>query len=111
EDGLEAGAMMIQDQVVEQGWAIVATDYTGLGTEDPHPYLIGEGEGRSVLDAIRAAQELADVNLAEETVVWGHSQGGHAALWTGQLAPTYAPDLEIVGVAALAPASNLPGLI
>lgn len=111
EDGLEAGAMMIQDQVIEQGWAMVATDYTGLGTAGPHPYLIGEGEGRSVLDAIRAAHELAEVNLAEETVVWGHSQGGHAALWTGQLAPTYAPDLQIVGVAALAPASNLPGLI
>lgn len=111
EDGLAAGAMMIQDRVIGQGWAMVATDYTGLGTAGPHPYLIGEGEGRSVLDAIRAAGQLTDVELADETVVWGHSQGGHAALWTGQLAPSYAPDLDIKGVAALAPASNLPGLI
>ena len=44
-------------------------------------------------------------------IVWGHSQGGHAALWTGVLAPTYAPDVKIGGVAALAPASNLPGLV
>src|SRR5690606_19082900 len=95
----------------EQGWAIVATDYVGLGTEGPHPYLIGQGEGRSVLDAVRAAQDLGDAGLAGETVVWGHSQGGHAALWTGQLAPTYAAEIDIAGVAALAPASDLPGLI
>jgi alpha-beta hydrolase superfamily lysophospholipase len=44
-------------------------------------------------------------------VVWGHSQGGGAALWTGQLAPTYAPDVNVIGVAALAPASNLTGLV
>lgn len=111
DDGLAAGAMMIQDRVIEQGWAMVATDYAGLGTAGPHPYLIGEGEGRSVLDAIRAARQLTEAELADETVVWGHSQGGHAALWTGQLAPTYAPELRIAGVAALAPASNLPGLI
>lgn len=111
EDGLKAGAMMVQDNVIGQGWALVATDYTGLGTEGPHPYLIGQGEGRSVLDAIRAAHQLRDVTLAPETVVWGHSQGGHAALWTGILAPTYAPDITIDGVAALAPASNLPALV
>ncbi|KAB7745719.1 alpha/beta fold hydrolase [Nostocoides sp. F2B08] len=107
----ESGAFFNIDAVMENGWAFVATDYVGLGTEGPHPYLIGQGEGRSVLDAIRAARELDDVELGEQTVVWGHSQGGHAALWTGMLAPTYAPELAIEGVAALAPASNLPALI
>lgn len=111
DDGLAAGAMYLQDQVIDAGWAMVATDYVGLGTAGPHPYLIGQGEGRSVLDAVRAAHQLADADLADETVVWGHSQGGHAALWAGMLAPTYAPELEIDGVAALAPASNLPGLV
>ena len=110
-DPFEAGAFFNIDAVLENGWAFVATDYVGLGTESPHPYLIGQGEGRSVLDSIRAARELEDVDLGEQTVVWGHSQGGHAALWTGMLAPSYAPDLQIEGVAALAPASNLPGLI
>jgi acetyl esterase/lipase len=47
------------------------------------------------------------VSLANQTVVWGHSQGGNAALWTGVLADDYAPDLTIDGVAALAPASDL----
>lgn len=110
-DPFEAGAFFNIDRVLENGWAFVATDYVGLGTESPHPYLIGEGEGRSVLDSVRAARELTEVDLGEQTVVWGHSQGGHAALWTGMLAPSYAPELQIEGVAALAPASNLPGLI
>jgi uncharacterized membrane protein HdeD (DUF308 family)/acetyl esterase/lipase len=110
-DGLGAGAMFVQDDVLAQGWAMVAPDYTGLGTAGPHPYLIGQGEGRSVLDAVRAAHQLTAVDLADETVVWGHSQGGHAALWAGMLASTYAPELQIVGVAALAPASNLPALV
>jgi uncharacterized membrane protein HdeD (DUF308 family)/acetyl esterase/lipase len=111
DDGLAAGAMFVQDDVLAQGWALVAPDYTGLGTAGPHPYLIGQGEGRSVLDAVRAAHQLDGPTLTDQTVVWGHSQGGHAALWAGMLAPTYAPDLRIDGVAAAAPASNLPGLV
>jgi uncharacterized membrane protein HdeD (DUF308 family)/alpha-beta hydrolase superfamily lysophospholipase len=111
EDPFEAGATPALPEVVDKGWVMVATDYVGLGTEGPHPYLIGQGEGRSVLDAVRAARQLEDVDLAERTVVWGHSQGGHAALWAGVLAADYAPDAEVVGVAAMAPASNLPGLV
>jgi uncharacterized membrane protein HdeD (DUF308 family)/alpha-beta hydrolase superfamily lysophospholipase len=109
-DPFAAGAFFALDQVIERGWALVATDYVGLGTEGGHPYLVGEPEGRSVLDSIRAARQLTGVDLADETVVWGHSQGGGAALWTGGLAPTYAPDANVIGVAALAPASDLVGL-
>lgn len=110
-DPFGAGAMPALDQVIANGWVLVATDYIGLGTEGPHPYLIGQGEGRSVLDAVRAAKQLGGLTLAESTVVWGHSQGGHAALWTGILAPQYAPDVNVIGVAALAPASSLVGLV
>lgn len=105
-----AGAMPGLDDVVEEGWAVVATDYTGLGTPGPHPYLIGAGEGHSVLDSLRAARQLEGLHLASETVVWGHSQGGHAALWAGQLASTYAPELEVVGIAAVSPAADVPAL-
>jgi uncharacterized membrane protein HdeD (DUF308 family) len=104
------GATPALDQVVAKGWAFVATDYVGLGTEGPHPYLIGEPEGRSVLDSIRAARQLDDVELEDRAVVWGHSQGGGAALWTGILAPSYAPDANVIGVAALSPATVLPTL-
>ena len=107
----ESGALFVLDQVVASGWSLVATDYTGLGTPGPHPYLVGDPTARSVLDSVRAARELLGGGVAEQTVVWGHSQGGHAALWTGALAAEYAPELSLEGVAALAPASNLADLV
>lgn len=97
--------------LLDEGWAWVATDYVGQGTPGPHPYLIGEGQARSALDGVRAARQLAEAGVGERTVVWGHSQGGNAALWTGILAPGYAPDVPLAGVAALAPASDLLALI
>lgn len=106
-----AGGMPATDAVLAAGWSIVATDYPGLGTSGVQPYLIGEGEGRAVLDAVRAASQLEHTSLAADTVVWGHSQGGHASLWAGGLASTYAPELSILGVAAMAPASDLPVLL
>ncbi|MGB7448359.1 MAG: lipase family protein [Ornithinimicrobium sp.] len=111
EEPLRTGGALAVEKVLDRGWAFVATDYVGLGTPGPHPYLIGQGEGRSVLDAVRAARSIPDLSLTDETVVWGHSQGGHAALWAAQLQPSYAPDIPLTGVAAMAPASNLPDLI
>jgi uncharacterized membrane protein HdeD (DUF308 family) len=99
------------NQALARGWVIVATDYVGLGTAGPHPYLIGQGEARSVLDSVRAARQMPELALQQSTVIWGHSQGGHAALWAGTLAPTYAPDVHVLGVAALAPASDLDALV
>ncbi|MGN8245088.1 lipase family protein [Cellulomonas soli] len=107
----ESGALFVTDQVVAEGWVLVATDYVGLGTEGPHGYLVGQGEGRAVLDAVRAAHALDGLRLDDRTVVWGHSQGGHAALWAGQLADQVAPDLDVRGVAALAPAADLGALL
>jgi alpha-beta hydrolase superfamily lysophospholipase len=60
-----------------------------------------------MLDATRAAGRVGRLRLDRRTVVWGHSQGGHAAIWTGIVGPRYAPELEIVGVAAAAPATDL----
>ena len=94
-------------QIVTQGWVVVLPDYAGLGTSGPHPYLIGEGEARSALDAVRAARQMKELTLHDRTIVWGHSQGGHAALWTGMIAPAYAPDVNVIGVAALSPATDL----
>jgi acetyl esterase/lipase len=98
-------------QMVEHGFAIAATDYPGLGTPGPHPYLVGISEGRAVLDSVRVARTMPGVGDARNFAAWGHSQGGHAALFTGLLAKSYAPDLNLVGVAAAAPASELATLI
>lgn len=40
-------------------------------------------------------------------MVWGESQGGHAALWTGQLASVEGDRLQLLGVAAGAPPTDL----
>jgi len=92
-------------------YVVAATDYAGLGTPGPHPYLVGESEGRSVLDSVRAAARLPKTGAGPRFVAWGHSQGGHAALFAGQLARRYAPDLALVGVAAIAPATELRTLL
>ncbi len=92
--------------LTRNGWGVVATDYTGEGTQGAYPYLIGQGEARSVLDSIRAAHQVNGPHLSDQSVIWGHSQGGHAALWSGQIAPQYAPELQIKGVAAISPASD-----
>ena len=95
-------------EMVERGYVVVATDYPGLGTDGEHPYLVGVSEGRAVLDSVRAARTLT--HAGNRFAVWGHSQGGHAALWTGELARTYAPELDLIGIAAAAPASELAKL-
>ena len=58
-----------------------ATDYEGLGGPGPHPSIIGVSEGRSMLDASRAAGQVPGVYLSDTTAIAGFSQGGHAALW------------------------------
>jgi acetyl esterase/lipase len=102
-----AGLIWNLGDMLDQGYVVVATDYPGLGTDGIHPYLIGESEGRAVLDSVRAAQHLTRSGTSNRFAVWGHSQGGHAALFTGQLAAHYAPELKIVGVAAAAPATYI----
>ncbi|GAA5096690.1 hypothetical protein GCM10025760_30310 [Microbacterium yannicii] len=94
------------DEAVARGWVVVASDYAGQGAPGVFPYLIGRGEARSSLDAILAAGEIDGLNLSRRTVVWGHSQGGHAALWTSQIAGDYAPDIDVRGTALLAPAGQ-----
>ena len=98
------------NELIVRNYVIAATDYPGLGTAGGHPYLVGISEGRAVLDSVRAARELTQSGAGNVFAVWGHSQGGHAALWSGELAAKYAPDLKLVGIAAAAPASELAAL-
>ena len=93
--------------MMQQGWVIVATDYVGLGTPGPNQYLVAQSEVRDVVNAVRAAQKIPEASASDRYVTFGHSQGGHASIWTGHLGPEYAPELELLGVAAAAPALNL----
>src|ERR1035437_9912959 len=86
---------------------VVATDYQGLGTPGIPPYLVGQSEGQTVLDAARAARNLAESVASDSGIIFGHSRGAQAAVVAGQISHLYAPDLFVVGVVAVAPVSNV----
>ncbi|MEV6387997.1 lipase family protein [Nocardia xishanensis] len=99
---LEAPAIV---QALERGWAVVITDYPGLGTPGDHTYLVGRAEGNAVLDAARAAQRLPEaqregITTGSPVGIMGYSQGGHASAWAGELAREYAPELQVKGAAS-----------
>jgi hypothetical protein len=102
---------------LEDGWTVAMTDYEGLGTAGTHPYLLGDSEGRGILDIVPAAHALARQlrrePLSEQYAICGHSQGGQAALFAAHMAahtedyPGTVAFGDLTTVAALAPASNL----
>ncbi|KAA2252366.1 lipase [Solihabitans fulvus] len=105
-DGTEYEALPIK-HLLDQGWAVVVTDYQGLGTPGVHTYMAREPQGRAVLDSLRAAQRLKGAHLpdAGPVALYGYSQGGGASAAAAELAPTYAPELQIKGaVVGAAPA-------
>lgn len=106
-DGATEGLI---DLFLGRGMLVAATDYEGLGTPGLHPYLVGESEGRGVLDAIRAAKQFPEAEAGNKAVVAGHSQGGHAALFAAQVAKAWAPELDVRGAAAGAPPSEFRAL-
>jgi fermentation-respiration switch protein FrsA (DUF1100 family) len=77
---------------VDAGYLVVLSDYEGLG----------------VLDGALAARGLPDADAGDQLSIFGYSQGGHGALWAGQLAAAWAPDYDLVGTVAGAPATELP---
>ena len=99
--------------MVARGFAIVMTDYEGLGTPSMHTYVGRVAEGQAVLDAARAAMRLPGTSLDPHGPVafWGYSQGGGATASAAELASAYAPDLHIVGTYAGAPPADLKELL
>ncbi|MEV3903838.1 lipase family protein [Mycobacterium sp. NPDC050551] len=105
---LEYELLLIQ-RMIKRGWAVVVTDYEGLGTPGVHTYVNRLASGHAVLDAARAARGLPDSGLdpAGPIALYGYSQGGAATASAAELAATYAPDLPIVGTYAGAPPADL----
>ena len=107
--------------VASQGYIAVAPDYIGLngfgeGSTTTHGYTVGEQLAIGNWDALRATEELMqkqefkqEVKADGKYVIWGASQGGHAALFTELYGPYYAPEFEITAIVAdVAPIVMLP---
>ncbi len=87
-----------------EGFAIVATDYQGMGTPSGHAWGIPVMEAYGVIDGVRAARR-AFRDLSNQVVLVGQSQGARAVLSASALAPTYAPDFEFKATVA----TGVPG--
>lgn len=98
-------------QLLAAGYVVAATDYPGMGAAGPDSYLIGTTEGNSLLDAARAAGHIPATGANHRLLLWGHSQGGHAVLFAAQAAQSYAPELQLLGAAVAAPATELGALL
>ncbi len=112
----------ILEYMIGQGWVVAATDYYASldGGSQLQPYIVGKIMASNTLDSARAARQLLnqvydvlDLDVYD-LQTWGHSEGGHAAMWAAQLAEQYlaatkAPTdatFRLRGVTLLAPASN-----
>ncbi|MFH9209466.1 lipase family protein [Streptomyces globisporus] len=113
--GTAMEANLIQ-QYIWRGWAVVVTDYEGLGTAGEHTYVAGRSAGHAVLDAARAAQRIpaaAASGLSAESPVGivGYSQGGQASSWAAELKKSYAPELNVKGTATGGVPAHLEKLV
>ena len=92
-----------------RGFSVFVPDYHGSGTPDPATYLTRDSMAHAALDGARAAKNVPGSGLAPESKIgiFGHSQGGSATAAAAELAPDYAPELDIAGAAASGPAADL----
>lgn len=95
--------------MVARGFAVVVTDYEGLGTPGVHTYDNRLAEAHALLDAVRAARRLPGTSLTHDgpAALWGYSQGGGASAAAAELASQYAPELRLVGTYSGAPPADL----
>jgi pimeloyl-ACP methyl ester carboxylesterase len=87
--------------MVAAGFAVVATDYAGLGTPGPHQYDNKTPQANDVVFSIPAARA-AVPSLGRRWVAIGHSQGGVAAWGVAELEasrndPDYAGAISVAG--------------
>ncbi|SDY17122.1 Secretory lipase [Amycolatopsis xylanica] len=89
--------ILLIDAAVQQGWAVSVPDYEGPKSA----YVAGKQAGHATLDGIRAAQNFTPLGLNAQTSVglWGYSGGALASGWAAEMQPSYAPELNIKGVA------------
>lgn len=91
---------------LDRGFVVVMTDYQGLGTPGPHPFLEPKTAAYNVIDAVRAARQ-AVPHTSDSWIGYGFSQGGHAVWAANEMASEYGRGLNLLGSVSLAPPADL----
>lgn len=94
------------DDLLARGYVVVGSDYQGLGTPGATAYLNGLAQAHASLDAARVALKFPGANADKRFTTYGWSQGGQTSLWVAHIQNDYAPELDLLGVGAIAPASR-----
>ncbi|MEV4052479.1 lipase family protein [Amycolatopsis sp. NPDC049688] len=102
---MERGTLYDQPAIndsLSSGYAVAVTDYEGYSPSTVPTYITGQSMGPAVIDSVRAAQDLPSARLSKsaKVIFQGYSQGGGGSMWAGEKQPTYAPELNVVGVVA-----------
>jgi pimeloyl-ACP methyl ester carboxylesterase len=103
-----------------QGYIVILPNW--LGFDDPdrlHPYFIAKLQGRTLLDAARAAYRFWEGEYANDVLArpakavffMGYSSGGHAVFAAKDRARAYAPDLPVKGIIGFGPTTNVEVLL
>ncbi|WP_072806184.1 lipase family protein [Rhodococcoides yunnanense] len=89
---------------LRRGWVVSIPDHEGPGGHWGSP----REPGFCTLDGVRAALQFAPLGLSYDTPVglWGYSGGGLATSWAAEMAPEYAPEIELVGAALGSPVGD-----
>ncbi|APR67010.1 MAG: Triacylglycerol lipase [Thalassolituus oleivorans] len=93
-----------------KGYAVLVTDNAGYTTGDSPTYLAGESQAHAALDIFTAASQIPNAGISANApaVIWGYSQGGQTASWAGEVQKSYAPDLNLVAIAAGGTPADFP---
>lgn len=104
------GTIGLVTPFLSAGYVVTASDFEGLGTEGPHPYLQPDSAAFNVIDAVRAARNVVP-GTSPRWAALGLSQGGQASWAAAEQADTYGDGLDFVGAANLSPAADISPIL
>jgi pimeloyl-ACP methyl ester carboxylesterase len=96
---------LVLRRALARGWAVSIPDHEGMAGAWGAP----REPGYRTLDGIRAALTFDPLGLeaGNQVGLWGYSGGGMATSWAAEMAPTYAPELNIVGAVLGSPVGDM----
>ena len=82
--------------LLQEGYFVSVPDHEGPKST----YAAGYQAGHAILNSLRAAINLGSeigINQNPDIALWGYSGGAFSTSWAASLAPTYAPELNVIG--------------